>query len=285
MKKDVDIEKKWKENIEEAKTIIGAKNYSQMEIARLCLEVCEITRGGNSKSDGFFTIKRFAKESGITAKTLSAWVCVYRNVYKKLDVDLKVTSSYTALAIVTKMVSADERPEVVRKKVRDYINLDDFDARLLRYCGQLRGLAHNFESKDAVNRAKIETLEELAFYCEMIMNHIKRARRGVKPKFNGVSSNYDLKSGLNANGSVSGREFRKDKDGFRVSISNNDKKILEHLKSLKEATPTVLGQFTGGKTPMARKLSALRSLKKLEGLDLVVRIAGGKYKAQPGVEK
>lgn len=265
-----DIEKKWEENIAEAKTIISSRHYSQMEVARLCYEVCEPTRGGRQVDETVFTIKRFAKEAGIHAKTLSQWMCVYRNVFIKLDSELKVRSNYTACATISKTTTPDASASVVREKVRKYLSNDSLDAKIIRYLGNLRAIAHNFETQDVSNRVKQETLEEVLFYSEMIIHNIKRSfGNSVKPKFHGLTNVYNIREG---NSATSMSVYVKDNLGFKIKLSPNDLKILELLKQNKGATPTQLGAgivSNRAKSPTAKKLAALRSLQKLEGLDLV----------------
>lgn len=263
-----DFEKKWEENIAEAKTIVSSKNFAQMEVARLCCEVCEINRGG-PKYESVFTVVKFAKEVGITYKTLSLWVATYRNVFKKLDSELRARSSYTNCATISKKINSTATEAEVRSAMRKHLSTDCLDAKLMRYAASMRSLAHNFEQKDVASVAKTQVLEEILFYCELVINNIrKNSGRKLSGKFHGITSTYDIRSG---NSPTSGALFIEDSLGFKVKLSSIDQKAIKIIKDKKEITPTELGDsgvYVKG-TKMAKKLSALRTLQKLESLDLV----------------
>lgn len=55
----------------------------QQKIAMWAVEVCDIRHGG--RSNGLYTIKDYARDIGMNAKTLQNWVQIYRNVVMKLD--------------------------------------------------------------------------------------------------------------------------------------------------------------------------------------------------------
>lgn len=273
--KDKDIEAIWAKNVNEARAIMAAKSYSQMEIARLAVESCEITRGGAAQKSSLFTIKKFAKEVGVNVKTLSMWICILRNVYDKLDVDLRFSASYTTCMTASKTTSPDDSPERVRAKVRKLMSATSLDAKIGRYLGTLRSLSHNFESRDVAERVDKKILEECAYFCEQILDNIRKVRRGIRPQFHGISSQYDTKTGVSAS---STKRFLKDDLGFRVVITQSDLRTHDFMKKNKAATPSQVGDalYRQIKSPVARKLRALRSLQKLKGLDCLTA-EKGKY--------
>lgn len=74
-----------------AKDLLHQIECHQVQISYYATKVCEIRHGG--KSDQIYTLSKFAKDIGLTVKTLQNWVQVYRNVIQKIDMDVdKVTA-------------------------------------------------------------------------------------------------------------------------------------------------------------------------------------------------
>ena len=76
-------EKEYKEYV-----ILGKKELAQIEghQKRICdyaMEVVTIRHGG--RSNGIYTIKKYAEDIGMNPKTLQNWLQVYRNVIMKLE--------------------------------------------------------------------------------------------------------------------------------------------------------------------------------------------------------
>jgi len=57
----------------------------QVKIAFYASKVCQIRHGGISR--GLYTLTDYARDIGISNKTLSEWVIIYKNVVSKLDIN------------------------------------------------------------------------------------------------------------------------------------------------------------------------------------------------------
>lgn len=86
---DKEYIKKYNEYVELAKAELKSIEGHEIRICEYAMKVCDIRHGGHS--NGYYTIKAFASDIGMNAKTLSNWLLVYRNVIVKLD--KKITSS------------------------------------------------------------------------------------------------------------------------------------------------------------------------------------------------
>lgn len=58
----------------------------QVHIAYFATQICTIRHGG--RSNGYYTLKDYARDIGMNGKTLSEWVIVYKGVISKLGIDL-----------------------------------------------------------------------------------------------------------------------------------------------------------------------------------------------------
>ena len=79
--------------IKRGKEILKSIDNHQIEIASMAIELCEIRHGGISK--GIYTLKDYAEDIGMVAKTLSNWVTVYRDVVLKLAPHLRSKVDYS----------------------------------------------------------------------------------------------------------------------------------------------------------------------------------------------
>lgn len=70
--------KTYKELVEEAKGYLEKIDSYQYKVASMALQACQIRHGG--KSTHIYTMADFARDTGMKAKTLSAWVTIYRDV-------------------------------------------------------------------------------------------------------------------------------------------------------------------------------------------------------------
>jgi hypothetical protein len=77
---------KYQELVEAAKRIMFQIECHQADIAKLALEACEISRGGDPSTQAErYTLKDFANDTGIDHGSLKHWVGVYRDVFLKID--------------------------------------------------------------------------------------------------------------------------------------------------------------------------------------------------------
>lgn len=278
----IDKEKQWEENVKEAKIAFRSREHMQMKIAKLALQVCEITWGGANKSE-FFTLERFAKESGISYKSISSWIAVKKNVYDKLDSEHKAQASYTSLHLTARFVTKSWTSEQVQKKFKEMSGINSIDAKMLRYCQILRAVAHNFEMKDTALKCKDNTIEEIAFYCDLILKNMRANFGSVNKKDHGLAGKYSLKNGTLAaravHGDKIGETFVTDEDGFRVRMSAQDQRVLDAIKGHKDFIgPSMLGKQIYRVETNASKLKTLRSLGKLLSVGLLERNSKGFYK-------
>jgi len=137
------------EAVEQSKNLIKKNDANRFEICKLCLSVCEIKHGG-SKMHGLKTIKDFSKDIGINEKTLSNWINVYRNFYKKLDARIRDKYSWS------EYLSASKKMDYLRidknnKNITDVLSqrfLTKTNKTILRYSQDLNALHYNFVKKN-----------------------------------------------------------------------------------------------------------------------------------------
>lgn len=273
-----DIELKWAENIEKAKNLYSQRNKSQMYIAGLALEVCEITRGG-PHIEGKYTIARFAEEIGMSPRNLSNWIAVRKLVYDRIDDKKKEECSYTQLATVALKVKANSPIDFVKEKFEEVVHSNSIQQKIRRYLNDLRSCAWNFENKNAAEKIDRETAEEILFYIKVIQRSIKKNDGSIKPCFHGVASRSNIKN-LRASHSIDIAGNSKVEDrGLIVKLSVKDKEIAKYMKKNKRFfTPTELGMKLGSHNANSASAWSCRTLNKLYSLDLVERNKHGHYR-------
>ncbi len=75
--------KTYEELVALGREIVSQVNDRQMRICGYAIQVCTIRHGG--RSNGYYTMKDYARDIGLNNKTLNQWMLVYRNVVLKLS--------------------------------------------------------------------------------------------------------------------------------------------------------------------------------------------------------
>jgi hypothetical protein len=276
-----ELEARWQANVSRAKEIVSIKSHNQMEVARLALEVCEISWGGSQHRDKY-TLSKFAEEIGIAGKTLSNWVAVRKKVYDKLPIAIAQKAGFVSLWGVARRVSPHADSEFVLKKYQE-LNSSKEDMKMRRYLGYLRSIAHNFQKQNAAMRLDNETMEEYLFYTKIIIRCIKNDRPGLKAKDNGISgkdalTNLSAAQALSVSRNHSSRVFMKTEVGD-VALTPKDRDIINFIRKTpgKFYSPTELGMKLKGHNRSSASAWAFRTLNKLNGTGLIERNKYGKY--------
>lgn len=181
---------KWNKAIQSAKSLVSITKEHQMQIAKIALEVCEITHGGGVRLDSQkdkFTIKRFAEEAGLNPRTLSGWIGARRLVYEKLSEEQKRKAKYTDIVWVSRLVNKRTTVLKVRNKFEEHLSIDSYEIKIIRYMCDLRSLCYNFQKQSAAFKCSDNTLKEILFYCSKIKIAIKRDRPNIVPIKTGVT--------------------------------------------------------------------------------------------------
>lgn len=260
----------WERNIEMARSLLKDRKRSHMEIARLALEVCEITWGGGNK-EGHKTLRSFAKEIGINEKTLSQWVAIRRNIFEKLPDELKVKARMMDLYLAARTVGSNCKPEEAIKAVSSVVYSAGPDIKIMRYLESLNTISHHMANEATVMQCKQELLEQILYVCSYIINRIKEnGPQNLKPR------NHDLR--------VSRAGTMKAAASLGVSrvwkMKDHDFAVLNYLKSQNDFVP--LFKIYSSALPKIQKntakLRALRSLNKLSSMGYVLRDTNGYYR-------
>ena len=175
---------KWNKSVSLAKELLERNKRRQIDIAKIALQVCEITWGGRSQV-GCYTMKRFANETGINESTLSNWICVYRTVYEKLPVGQQNTVTYNDMCWVANKVNSNDSIKLVRQKMNDHLSMDTFQKKIATYVSDLRAIALNYREQSAAFKVDDWVNNEILFYCEQIIFYIKQDRPKSVGKLSG----------------------------------------------------------------------------------------------------
>jgi len=127
------LEKKWLFYVEQGQKIVESMGQDRLKVAELAIAACDIAHGGGNhwkKFEGVYTLNRFAKEIGVSYKTLHNWVRIKRNVYDKLvEVGAKpdATTQWHVMSSVASRCKADEKPKEVLAKFEKWDVKKDFN--------------------------------------------------------------------------------------------------------------------------------------------------------------
>lgn len=260
---------KWEDNVIAAKALLGSTRDRQMKIAALAIEVCDISWGGGVKK-GQYTLRAFAKDIGISEKTLSNWVGLKRRILDKLRPELRYKAKLKDLVRAAKTLGAEASSEEINKRVFDLIHDSGPDKKLVTYLCSLRATAAIFQDEAVVSLCKRETLEEVVYFCESIIKNIQaNSRSKIKGKEHNLVSIYSVHS-VNAVLPSDSRTWR---------MRARDKQVLDILyKKEGFIGPTKIGALLSGKKSNTSKLQVMRSANKLYHMGLVAKNERGEYK-------
>ena len=279
--------KNWDRNVELAKRLYQNRYLTQMEIAQLALEVCEISWGG-SKQRKLYTLKKFAADAGIESRTLSNWVGIKVAVFDKLPPDAQGKAKFTTMAHVASRVVRDASPETVSNVYKELTEHKPFDSKMRRYLADIRSIAYNFEYSRAAELCDKETLEEFLFYSKKIVGHIEKARPELEPASHGISSTVNFTRSMSAaeclnipRNHIGGKIVGKIKGvGYEIKVTPKDRDILNYMRKYNKRfhSPTEIGVRLGGHNRSSASAWAFRTINKFTGTGLIERNKKGQYK-------
>ena len=277
----MDINEKWELNVKRAKDFIKVKSANQMEIARLALEVCEITHGGPS-CEGKFTLKRFAAEVGVNQKTLSTWVAVRVTAYNKLPNYIVKDLSFTKLSSIANNTNRNSSKEEVLKVYERTVG-EKSDYSALRYVHDLRSLASGLVGGNAFKINK-DTAEEILYYTKEVEKALMERFANLSPFDHGLCKKVGMTrmSAAKAVGAIMNKDkplILKTKEGVNIILKEKDIKIARYMRANpKSHSPTELGMKLGGHNENSASAWALRTLYKLQAADYVRKNKEGHYR-------
>lgn len=279
--------KNWDRNVEKARRLYQNRYLTQMEIAALALEVCEISWGG-AKFRKLYTLKKFALDCGIESRTLSNWVGIKVSVYDKLPPEAQAKARFTSMAHTASKVLRDAPSETVYNTYKELTKHKPFDAKMRRYLGDIRSVAYNFEYAQAAKQCDKETLEEFLFYADKITSNILKECPELKPVSHGISSSVNFTRSQSAAEALNiPRTHLGEKivgkikgDGFEVRVTPKDRDIINYMRKHKNRyhSPTEIGVKLGGHNRNSASAWAFRTINKFTDTGLIERNKKGHYK-------
>lgn len=284
-KENLDFESKWNESVSKAKQLYNERNKNQMLVAKLALDVCDISWGGNKKNTDAYTLKRFSEEAGIKAKQLSSWICVRKNVYDKLTNEQQCNDklNYTCMARAATQLVKESSHKEVQKILDTIVHGNDVNRAIFHYLKDIRSIAYNFQNKDAAIKCEEGLVKEIYFYANVIIRNIKKQQPEFKPEDRGLAGSTSIK-GLTISKAFdiprdhSGTVHINDA-GQKIKITPKDRDIVNYIKNnSKFFSPTEIGMKVGKHNSDNATAWACRTLNKLQSLDLVERNTKGHYK-------
>ena len=171
-------EKGWSYYVNEAKKYIQQIQQYQIKIAHVALKACDIRHGGNHKDyQKIITMKRFAREIGISYKSLTEYVRITRNVYNKLTKEQKKDGKYEFMRQISIGLNKDSSRQLVREKYDYQKNIGQNDYYIQRFLRRLQ-TAHHFYCKkidqETMKKLSQNELKKTLSLCEDITHKIKQ---------------------------------------------------------------------------------------------------------------
>jgi hypothetical protein len=280
LKIKVDVEGKWKENLERARIILASKNKNQLEIAKLALEVCEVKHGGDNRGEYKFTLKNFAKEAGLNPKTLYQWCLLKRNVYDKLSAENRFKAKFSHLTFINRRVNSSTPGTSVNAAFKELFESPGIDQVVLRYCSDVSSLLAHLKKPNFKSLVDRKTAEELGFYLKQAAAAFDSHYPKIRAQNHGNAARYSGKriytTPLVGN--------MKTVDGVWINMKEKDEKIYRFMRRMgsRFVSPSTIGMAVGkelGRTFKKGSPFAASALRKLQSLGLAERNNEGHWRA------
>ena len=160
------------EAVKKAAAILKSSLMDRMEVCRIAVSVCEITRGGTN-FEGKFTIKRFATECGISPKTLSNWIGIYRNVFVNLNENQRASAKMVELIEMDEISRKRKIPKKnMEKEFYKFLHIGSYQKRIDRYLKMLGTICSKFKSNEEIDKINKKQLQQFLFYSTTIQKRI-----------------------------------------------------------------------------------------------------------------
>jgi hypothetical protein len=256
----------WNQNVEKARLALKTQKSTQMAVAALALDACEVKRGGTTAE---YTLTRFAKEIGMESRLLSTWCLVYRKVYLKLAPQLQQKASYTQMMQMYTMVSSNAPASEVNSYFENEFVTNRRQRTIKKYGETLVSLLQNLERPVTRELAGRDLLEELLYGFEYGAAMIRAM--GLKPVDHGT-----FKAGLTQS-NIARKIALGQADLPRTTMTAVAKEKLatsNQVISVLKDGPKRLVDITRalGTNSTKNKLNTLRMLRKLARDKVVIQV-------------
>lgn len=269
----------WNFKVRQSKEIMKSRQFMQMEIAENALEVCDISWGGHySKYENSYTLTRFAKEIGVSNRTLGTWVAVKKRVYDKITKAEAKESSYQEMHDVAVSVPTNASKSKVREALAYRKGRGNVDAKMITYCRYMHTVINHLFKDEVLSDISPPVLNELLFCSETISQMIRKHDSTVKPIDEGLARKKAKKhmSAAEALGLKDSKtKMVRAADGTKhTRITKFDNDVYEGLK--RPCMAKDVAKEMGLKDKSGR-LRVFRSIKKLMEIGAVERYSKGIY--------
>lgn len=159
-------EERWARCVKSARILVMGRNMIRKTICELCLEACDIQRGGGGHWSNFDTqhhIGKFAEEIGMHPKTLGNWMLVYRFVFEKLPEKERDDFNWSVGEKVRKQIknikSNSKQIEQTYSKIKNQTPEEKTHEKILKYIANLKSNFKNLNVKQrSMVRSELENL-------------------------------------------------------------------------------------------------------------------------------
>ena len=115
----------YEEIVQDAKKLYARTILYKLKIAKLAVRVCKIRHGG--KSDKYYTMKDFSRDTGIPYKALSDWTMTYRLVCSHLGDKIKTDNDWQKASLVChelQKIRAIEKKQSGKERSKSPLGID-----------------------------------------------------------------------------------------------------------------------------------------------------------------
>lgn len=185
MKKRIS-KQQWEMAIRKAKSYSVNLAKARFVIAQIALEVCDYSHGGR-KVESIYSIRKFAEEIEIEAKTLYQWIRVKRLVVDKLPKGVKAkihNYKYQDLDEVSDLVKDDTSVKEVRDRFQDQLKRDPTEKKFDKYSKHLDAILFNLQRPVLLKDVHTHQLEDVIKKANVILALSKKELE-LREKFKG----------------------------------------------------------------------------------------------------
>lgn len=168
-------ERLWKECVSAAKLLVKQQDEMRFKIVDLANKCCIVHHGGRSTYERY-TVIRFAKEVGITYKTLTEWMRVKRNIYDNLEEGQRGTFTLSTMRFLDHELRgrAGEKnfPSLVQAAYKKMEKEDPCTIKMKKYIKHLKSIHFNVSHQMMIKNCDEQVLVEIMHLCRQIASSL-----------------------------------------------------------------------------------------------------------------
>ncbi len=179
-------DKVWKECIFSAKLLIKQGLDIKVKVVELAEKCCIVHHGGSvDKSKNRYTLRRFAKETGVKWGTFYEWYTIKNHIINNLSKEQIDDLSFSEMRRIKKSIPASEfhkktAKKVLNNKIKELRKKTDTTIKMEHYLKHLKTIHFNVSNKLMIKDCDTEVLGKICHLSRSIVRHLAKYDKKTK---------------------------------------------------------------------------------------------------------